>query len=129
VNYQNDKQNNNPNDSVKSQSDKQSNNKNNSEKSQNDKQKSVQNTLPKMECFSWQIDREATEIVDINCAKGRISAEYIFAYPPGIPLVVPGEVLAQDNVDFIKTAIANGVNIISSFNNLPNKICVVKKLD
>lgn len=36
-----------------------------------------------------------------DCA-GEISAEYVYIYPPGIPLVVPGEELRQEMIDTVK---------------------------
>ncbi|MBE6005312.1 MAG: aminotransferase class V-fold PLP-dependent enzyme [Lachnospiraceae bacterium] len=36
-----------------------------------------------------------SESVDISEAAGRISAEYVYCYPPGVPLLVPGETLDQ----------------------------------
>ncbi|MEX2416705.1 MAG: aminotransferase class I/II-fold pyridoxal phosphate-dependent enzyme [Paenibacillaceae bacterium] len=42
-----------------------------------------------------------TEIVEFTKAAGRIIAEFIFVYPPGIPILLPGEVITQDNIDYI----------------------------
>lgn len=39
--------------------------------------------------------------VPIACGNGRISAEFVYVYPPGIPIVSPGEVLRKDSVDLI----------------------------
>ena len=36
------------------------------------------------------------ELVPPQKAIGRISAEYVWAYPPGIPLLIPGERISQD---------------------------------
>ena len=44
-------------------------------------------------------------------AVGHICGEYIYIYPPGIPLVVPGEVLSRDTVKEILKAIHLGLNI------------------
>ena len=33
---------------------------------------------------------------------GRISADSLAAYPPGVPNVLPGEVLSQEAVDFLR---------------------------
>ena len=41
-------------------------------------------------------------IVSITEAIGEISAETIMAYPPGIPLVIPGEIITQDTVNLIE---------------------------
>ncbi len=35
-----------------------------------------------------------------ECA-GRICGEYLFCYPPGVPLLVPGEVITQDVIDYV----------------------------
>lgn len=45
--------------------------------------------------------REQKTAVDISEAEGRIGADFIFLYPPGIPLVVPGERISQDVLDQI----------------------------
>jgi arginine/lysine/ornithine decarboxylase len=35
------------------------------------------------------------ETVELKDAEGRISAEFVYFYPPGIPLIVPGEVISK----------------------------------
>jgi len=42
-----------------------------------------------------------TEIVPFRESAGRIMAEFIYVYPPGIPILLPGEVISQDNIDYI----------------------------
>ncbi|MDG0812281.1 aminotransferase class I/II-fold pyridoxal phosphate-dependent enzyme [Cohnella rhizosphaerae] len=42
-----------------------------------------------------------TEIVPFRASAGRIIAEFIYVYPPGIPILLPGEVISQDNIDYI----------------------------
>ncbi|MFM1722428.1 MULTISPECIES: aminotransferase class I/II-fold pyridoxal phosphate-dependent enzyme [Rhodococcus] len=51
------------------------------------------------------------ELVDASSAAGRIAAEQITPYPPGIPAVVPGERLDQGVVDYLRSGIAAGMNI------------------
>lgn len=41
------------------------------------------------------LDRER-ELVTMKAAVGRVAAEYLWAYPPGIPLLVPGEEIGPD---------------------------------
>lgn len=43
-----------------------------------------------------------TKFVDWNKAQGRISAEYAYIYPPGIPLFVPGEELTKEAMLLLK---------------------------
>lgn len=42
-----------------------------------------------------------TELVPFRESAGRIIAEFIYVYPPGIPIVLPGEVISQENIDYI----------------------------
>ncbi|MFC4601940.1 aminotransferase class I/II-fold pyridoxal phosphate-dependent enzyme [Cohnella hongkongensis] len=42
-----------------------------------------------------------TERVPFKESAGRIIAEFIYVYPPGIPILLPGEVISQDNIDYI----------------------------
>jgi len=50
----------------------------------------------------------ATESVPARQAAGRVSAELVTPYPPGIPAVVPGEVLNRALVDYLEEIVANG---------------------
>ncbi|MDR9852838.1 aminotransferase class I/II-fold pyridoxal phosphate-dependent enzyme [Paenibacillus sp. VCA1] len=42
-----------------------------------------------------------TEVIPFKESAGRIIAEFIYVYPPGIPILLPGEVISQDNIDYI----------------------------
>jgi arginine/lysine/ornithine decarboxylase len=42
--------------------------------------------------------QKAVEIVPLSEAKGRVCAESIIPYPPGIPLLLPGELIRNDNI-------------------------------
>lgn len=42
------------------------------------------------------------KIIPIRQAVGEISGEYIMAYPPGIPVLNPGEKITQDIIDYIE---------------------------
>ncbi len=42
-----------------------------------------------------------TEVVPFKESAGRIIAEFIYVYPPGIPILLPGEVISQSNIDYI----------------------------
>lgn len=42
-----------------------------------------------------------TEIIPFAESAGRIIAEFIYVYPPGIPILLPGEVISQQNIDYI----------------------------
>jgi len=42
-----------------------------------------------------------TEMVPLRQAAGRIIAEFIMVYPPGIPILLPGEVITKENIEYI----------------------------
>ena len=52
-----------------------------------------------------------TEMVPWRKAAGRISAEMICPYPPGIPIVAPGELLTDAIVDYLERQAAAGVMV------------------
>jgi lysine decarboxylase len=51
------------------------------------------------------------EVVPFDRAAGRIAAESLAAYPPGIPNVLPGERLTRETLDYIKEAVAHGGHV------------------
>ncbi|SUE15621.1 orn/lys/arg decarboxylase [Rhodococcus gordoniae] len=52
-----------------------------------------------------------TEMVPADRAAGRIAAEQLTPYPPGIPAVVPGERLDRAVVDYLRSGVGAGMNV------------------
>jgi arginine decarboxylase len=48
------------------------------------------------------------EVVPFEAAAGRVAAEGLAAYPPGIPNVLPGERLTAETLDYIRESVAHG---------------------
>jgi arginine decarboxylase len=48
------------------------------------------------------------EVVAFDEAEGRIAAESLAAYPPGVPNVLPGERLTRETLDYIADSVAHG---------------------
>jgi arginine/lysine/ornithine decarboxylase len=48
------------------------------------------------------------EVVPVREAVGRVAAESLAAYPPGIPNVLPGERLSAETLDYIQQALDHG---------------------
>ena len=44
------------------------------------------------------------ELSDISGCSGRISAEFVWAYPPGAPVLVPGEVITEEIIDYLSNS-------------------------
>lgn len=58
----------------------------------------------------------------LSDAIGKKSNEFVYAYPPDIPILLPNEIITVEVVDYIKNSIKSGVNIVSDSGLLPNKI-------
>ena len=71
--------------------------------------------------FPFQITRPRTayhapgKIVPLKDAVNAISKESIMIYPPGIPLIVPGEVFSNDLIERINSYKKLGVTILSDY--------------
>ncbi|RKP55324.1 aminotransferase class I/II-fold pyridoxal phosphate-dependent enzyme [Cohnella endophytica] len=52
-----------------------------------------------------------TELVPFRESAGRIIAEFIYVYPPGIPILLPGEVISQENIDYIADHLEVGLPV------------------
>lgn len=52
-----------------------------------------------------------TELVPFNESEGRIIAEFIMVYPPGIPIFIPGEIITKENLLYIKTNMEAGLPV------------------
>ncbi|MBS4189064.1 aminotransferase class I/II-fold pyridoxal phosphate-dependent enzyme [Bacillus sp. FJAT-49705] len=52
-----------------------------------------------------------TELVPFDGSEGRIIAEFIMVYPPGIPIFIPGEIITQENLRYIKTNMDAGLPV------------------
>ena len=60
---------------------------------------------PQILMSPFEASFKATEEVPIKRALGRISFELIVPYPPGIPLLVPGELITKEILDYLKEII------------------------
>ena len=51
---------------------------------------------------------------------GKISAEFVYAYPPGSPIIAPGEVITKEVSDYIDFLFSRGAQIYSDSGNYPD---------
>ncbi len=49
--------------------------------------------------------------VSLLAATGEIAAESVVPYPPGIPVLVPGEVIAAEKVAYLRHGLAHGMHV------------------
>lgn len=62
-------------------------------------------------CLPFDAFFGRVEVVPATQAAGRVAAEQITPYPPGIPAVVPGERLNDAVLDYLRSGVAAGMNI------------------
>lgn len=75
----------------------------------------------------WQALDLVTEQVIPSLAKDRVAGEYVWAYPPGIPLVVPGERLGEAVLAALASMQQSGAELESTSGTLPHTIRVIKE--
>ncbi|WP_017727140.1 aminotransferase class I/II-fold pyridoxal phosphate-dependent enzyme [Halalkalibacterium ligniniphilum] len=52
-----------------------------------------------------------TEVVPFAESAGRTIAEFVMVYPPGIPILIPGEIISQENLDYITKNVKAGLPV------------------
>ena len=50
-------------------------------------------------------------VVTLRDAIGRTISDMIMVYPPGIPILLPGEIVTEDNVAFIEENLDAGLPV------------------
>lgn len=78
--------------------------------------------IPERSFNSFQKNNYNSEKILLKKAQGRVSLEYIWAYPPGIPLIVPGEVITDKLINQINILIENNIQINSTKNSMHDYI-------
>lgn len=61
-------------------------------------------------------------------AVGRVCAEYVWAYPPGIPILIPGERVDEKIIREMEYMIAHGVDLHSTWGSAPQKLYCLSKI-
>lgn len=57
--------------------------------------------IPRMLASPREAFYSQTQSIELEYAEGEISAEAITAYPPGIPLICPGEIITREIIDYV----------------------------
>ncbi|WP_059169994.1 aminotransferase class I/II-fold pyridoxal phosphate-dependent enzyme [Bacillus sp. FJAT-27445] len=68
-----------------------------------------------------------TEVVPFEESEGRITAEFIMVYPPGIPIFIPGEIITKENLLYIKKNLEVGLPVQGPEDDEIKTIHVIKE--
>lgn len=92
--------------------------------------KETQVTIPEIPALAMS-PRDAfyaeTETVDLAKSAGRISAEFVMVYPPGIPIFIPGEIITQENIEYIHMNMDAGLPVQGPEDDTLQTIHVIKE--
>lgn len=69
-------------------------------------------TIPKIVMAPFEAVEKTTEKIDISEAKNRVVAENIIPYPPGVPILIMGELMEEKHINLIYKYIEDGVTIL-----------------
>ena len=78
------------------------------------------NVLPIYEAFYSN-----KKIIDLNESVGKVSASFITPYPPGIPIICPGEEITKELEEQIRFLLGKNIEIIGLIGYNKEKIEVV----
>lgn len=82
--------------------------------------------LPQKAFEPYQIDALSCDYVDFDDCVGMVAAENVWAYPPGCPVLVKGEVVQKDLAEYVEFAVKSGVNVTSETRQFPSKLLTVQ---
>jgi lysine decarboxylase len=52
-----------------------------------------------------------TRAISLDTASGRVSAELVIPYPPGIPVLAPGEIITDDKIAYLQEGARHGMYV------------------
>jgi arginine decarboxylase len=67
--------------------------------------------LPQLALTPREAFYRRSEPIPFADSAGRIAAEFVMVYPPGIPILMPGEWITQRNIDYIKEHLQAGLPV------------------
>ncbi len=68
-----------------------------------------------------------TEVIALKDSKGRVAGDFLYKYPPGIPLIVPGEVVSDVLIKEVEKSLESGLQIKGITDKITNGIKVIKE--
>lgn len=80
----------------------------------------VMSMTPRKASFSPQ------QLVPLSASLGKINTEFVISYPPGIPILIPGERITKQHIDFIVNQRTSGATFVGSQHPQLEELTVVK---
>ncbi|MFB1051894.1 aminotransferase class I/II-fold pyridoxal phosphate-dependent enzyme [Paraliobacillus sp. JSM ZJ581] len=84
--------------------------------------------IPKLSITPRDAFYSETETILLKESAGRISAESIMVYPPGIPIFIPGEIITEANLAYVEKNIQTGLPVQGLEDETLATIHVIKEM-
>jgi lysine decarboxylase len=81
---------------------------------------------PKMKLTPRQSIYMEKTTVNFAHSSGKISGEYLIPYPPGIPILCPGEEITEEVIEYTKDLKKNGIQIVGLEDRTIEKIKIIE---
>lgn len=70
---------------------------------------------------------EDFKFINFRQSLGMVSKEYIWIYPPGIPMITPGEVISQEIIEKLESIMQSDISVKTSCGKFPEIATIVDK--
>lgn len=80
---------------------------------------------PEQVLSPYEAMEQKTEMVLLSKSLNRISAAYVSFFPPGVPILVPGEKIEKSFIDSMKSAIEDGLTVTGLIGDKKDRIEVI----
>lgn len=84
----------------------------------------IKTIIPKKELEIYEVSLLDKTTISLENSENKISGDFIIPYPPGIPIICPGETITKEIVRYLKMLKDNNINILGI--NEENKIKILK---
>lgn len=74
----------------------------------------------------WEAELCESKMLPLAKSEGYVCREYVCAYPPGTPVLVPGERITRPILEYLAVALRCGAKLTGSSGRMPNQIDVCR---
>lgn len=83
--------------------------------------------IPEEWCSPQRVEQYLWEVIPLREAIGEVSAEQIVPYPPGVPLLLPGEHIGEEVAAYLEELFVRGTKILKSRSTTDQMIAVIRQ--
>lgn len=94
--------------------------------SDKDKNEAIDIIKPKVKYSPFDCTKKEKIKEKFSNCEGKVSGEYVWIYPPGVPLILPGEVIDRKMIEYITRLSKENFEILSTEKGMPKSISIIK---